>query len=193
MFSKESADMFFKATYEHESRSSGYEPFEGLPRPAKPKHSFDCSIPTLDEFDDVCAKKSNGSAAGLNGNQYLVYKRCPEVRRFLFQIIKRVWKERKIPREWTVGRIRLLPKSENTNEPGLMRPITVLNVEGRIFWSIYQRRMASYMLINGYIDHRVQKAFLEGVAGCIEHGTFHAEMLEDAKQAQRALCVYGWT
>jgi hypothetical protein len=47
------------------------------------------------------------------------------------------------------------------------------------------------MLSNNYIKRRVQKAFLDGVAGCIEHTTLTHEALRNAKSHQRAICVLG--
>ena len=70
-----------------------------------------------------------------------------------------------------------------------MRPISVLNVEGRIFFTIYQSKVASYMLKNNYIRQSVQKAFLEDVAGCIEHTTLLSEAFRDAHERRRSICV----
>ena len=47
------------------------------------------------------------------------------------------------------------------------------------------------MLGNGYIDSRVQKGFLEGVAGCVEHTSMQWEMLKHAKSKQRQI-VMAW-
>ena len=96
----------------------------------------------------------------------------------------RVWKDRAIPSILQVGRIRPLPKSGDTSHPKLMRPISVLNSESRLFWTVFQKRLSKYMLKNGYIDSRVQKGFLEGVAGCVEHTSMHWEILMHAKSAQ---------
>jgi hypothetical protein len=101
----------------------------------------------------------------------------------------RVWRDKCIPSAWQIGRIKLLDKGKGTGKPGEMRPISILNSEGRLFWTVYQERLATYMTGNGYIDRSVQKAFLPGMAGCIEHGTMAAEMFKDAKQRQRQICA----
>ena len=153
-----------------------------MPRPARPKHSFDIKFATLEEFSEICRKKSNSSAPGLNGIPYLLYKRCDQVRRLLWTLLQRIWVERKIPSTFQVGRVRLLPKSSDTSHPKHMRPISVLNSEGRLFWTVFQKRLSCYMLDNGYISPRFQKGFLEGVAGCVEHTTVQWEMLQHAKR-----------
>ena len=151
--------------------------------------AFDTQPPSQEEMDAVVKRKSNRSSPGLNGIPYLVYKKCPDIRRFLYWIFRRVWKEHTVPQSWKVGRQVLIPKSNDTSKPGLMRPITVLNVEGRLFFTLYQQRLCSFMIANHYMKAQVQKAFLPGVAGCVEHATIHSEMFKDAKQSQRAICT----
>ena len=93
------------------------------------------------------------------------------------------------PNAWQIGRIKLIDKGKGTDQPGNMRPISILNAEGRIFWTIYQERLASFMTSNGFINRSVQKAFLEKMAGCIEHATMASEMLRDAKSRQKQICM----
>ena len=107
----------------------------------------------------------------------------------LYGILHRVRKERQIPRSWQSARIRLLSKSDDTSHPSKMRPIAVLNVEGRIFFTIYQHKLAIYMLKNNYMQQSFQKAFLGDVAGCIEHITLLSEALRDARERRRAICI----
>jgi len=70
-----------------------------------------------------------------------------------------------------------------------MRPISVLNAEGRLFFTVYQEKMATFMRKNGFITQGVQKAFLESVPGCIEHTTLLSEAFRDAKERHRSICV----
>ena len=70
-----------------------------------------------------------------------------------------------------------------------MRPISILNVEGRIFFSLVEKRMSSYMTLNGYIKKWQQKAFMVEVAGCIEHSTLIFEALKEAKEEYRSICL----
>lgn len=190
-FSKDVADSYFKDTYHDSNRSFEYKPPMDVPRPNLPAHAFEEEFASFEEFSEICKSRSNGSAPGFNGIPYLLYKRCPEVRRWLWTILQRVWKDRSIPTAFQVGRIRLLPKSDDTSHPKLMRPISILNVEGRLFWTVFQKRLSKFMLTNGYIDSRVQKGFLEGVAGCIEHTSMQWEMLKHAKDNQRGI-VMAW-
>ena len=178
--SKEVADLYFKETYHDSDRSFAYVPMADFPRPPPPIHAFDVEFATFDEFSEIVRSRSNGSAPGLNGIPYLLYKQCTEVRRILWKILRRVWVDRAIPDSFQVGRIRLLAKSSDTSHPRLMRPISVLNAEGRLFWTVFQKKLSKFMLSNSYIDSRVQKGFLEGVPGCVEHTSMQWEMLKHA-------------
>jgi Reverse transcriptase (RNA-dependent DNA polymerase). len=188
-FSKDLADEYFRVTYADKDRSYHYVPPPNLPRPAQPLNPFDTSFVSFDEFSRICYKKSNGSAPGPNGIPYLLYKCCGQVRQLLWSLLKRVWDERVIPKAFQLGRVRLLAKSDDTSHPKLMRPISILNAEGRLFWTVFQLRLSRYMLSNKYIEPHIQKGFLEGVAGCVEHTTSQWEMLLNAKQNQRSITM----
>ena len=70
-----------------------------------------------------------------------------------------------------------------------MRPISVLNVEGRIFFSCVHFRLAPFIVNNRYINIREQKAFIDGIAGCIEQGTLVYEAIKYAIQHQSNITI----
>ena len=187
-FSKQTAEEHCRKTYCHPERKRPYSPPFNLPRPPEPSVPFETEFLNLG-YDGILNKKRNGSASGLNGNRYLVYKRCPKVRTMLYKIYQRLWKLRKTPLGFRLAWQLQLPKSENTSHPSEMRPITILNSEARLYWSGFERKLSSFMLQNKYIRSVSQKAFIRGVAGCIEHATILREMFKDAKQRTRAICV----
>ena len=186
-FTKEVAEAYFSDVCGDDNREYEYTAPSTLPRPPPPKVPFNCVFPSFDNFSKICWRKRNKSAPGCNGISYQVYKFCPKVRTILWEILKRVWYGNVIPSVWQIARIREIPKSSDTSHPSLMRPISVLNAEGRLFFTIYQEYMAAYMLRNGYITQSVQKAFLESVAGCIEHTTLLAEAFRDAHERRRSI------
>ena len=55
--------------------------------------------------------------------------------------------------------------------------------------SVVQRRLQSFLVGNNYIQAQVQKAFIDGVPGCIEHATVLMEALRDARAAKRSICA----
>ena len=49
--------------------------------------------------------------------------------------------------------------------------------------------MLENMLKNSFFDRRLQKGFLPGVAGCLEHSALLADAIQDARSHQRAICI----
>ena len=49
--------------------------------------------------------------------------------------------------------------------------------------------MLQNMLKNSFFDQRLQKGFLPGVAGCLEHSALLADAIQDARSHQRAICI----
>ena len=115
-FSCQTANKFFKETYSDPERKYAYQPPTGLPKPKKPKKPFDSKAPTWKHFSRVCWKKSNKSAAGFNGISFLVYKRCPGLRRIFWELVCRIWNSKQISKAWQIGRIKLLDKGKGTAE-----------------------------------------------------------------------------
>ena len=188
-FSRDIANEYFKQTYSDSDRSFTYQPPFDLPRPPLPEHPFNVQFASFEEFSTICWRKSNSSAPGPNGIPYLLYKRCPETRKILWSLLQRMWKEKFIPKEFQIGRVCLLAKSEDASHPKSMRPISILNSEGRLFWTVFHSRLSKFMIENKYIQVKMQKGFLEGVAGCIEHTAMQTEMLLNAKENERAIAM----
>jgi len=85
-------------------------------------------------------------------------------------------RERERERERETTGIKLLGKSsaiDNPSTPSNFRPIALTSCIGKIFTSIVKSRWLDYMLENGYLDPRIQKAFMTATPGCTEH---HSEL-----------------
>ena len=81
----------------------------------------------------------------------------------LFVILQRIWKTRKAATGFRLGWQIFIPKGDDTSGPDLMRPITILNSEARLFWSGFERKLSRFMIKNDYIDLKIQKAFASGL------------------------------
>ena len=55
------------------------------------------------------------------------------------------------------------------------KSISLLNVEGKIFFAVLLSRMTSYVVDFGYVDTSVQKRGIPGFPGCLEHTRAHFE------------------
>lgn len=56
-----------------------------------------------------------------------------------------------------------------------------MNTDGKIFFSILNRRLADFLLKNEYIDTSVQKGGVPGISGCMEHIGVVLQLLKEAK------------
>ncbi len=73
-----------------------------------------------------------------------------------------------------------LPKEENFTKLEQSRTISLLSVEGKIFFSILSRRLTDYLLENAYIDTLVQKGGIPGISGCLEHTGVVTQLIREA-------------
>lgn len=74
-------------------------------------------------------------------------------------LIRVVWQKQLIPKALRRAGGVLIPKEKDTTDIAQLRPICLLNVEGKIFFSIVSQRLPTYLERNKYIDTSVQKAF----------------------------------
>ena len=82
-----------------------------------------------------------------------------------------------------------IPKEQNSVGIGSFRPISLLNVEGKIFFGVFAKRLTTFLLANGYIDTSVQKAGIPGFPGCLEHSQMIWNSLMTAKRLKQELHV----
>ncbi|KAL2104213.1 hypothetical protein ACEWY4_001081 [Coilia grayii] len=98
-------------------------------------------------------------------------------------------KNQVIPSEWQRAVTVFIPKEANSTTIGQFRSIALLNVEGKIFFSILAKRVTSYLVSNGYIDTSCQKAGVPGFPGCVEHSAVIWEQIQRAKRERSDLHV----
>ena len=135
-------------------------------------------------------KKSRScSAPGPNCLPYKVYKHCPTLLRKLWLLLKVIWRKGTIPPEWQTAEGIFTPKEKDSKDVTQFRTISLLNVEGKIFFSVLSRRLSSYLLNNKYIDTAVQRGGVPGFSGCIEHTSAISQLIREAKVNQNDLTV----
>ena len=188
-FTRQAANEYFAATYADAERDVPYGAPPGMTRPPPPTVQFETAPPTLEQIRRVVMRRPNRSSPGPDGIPYVVYKRCPSALRRLHMVIERVWTTGVIPRGWQIAKIILLAKSEVLDSPKEFRPIALLNTGGKVFWAEYNRRHETYMRANHYVNVAVQKGFMSGMPGCLEHTAKLGEVLRVAKEQRRPICV----
>jgi hypothetical protein len=104
-------------------------------------------------------------------------------------ISERIWKEQVIPENWAQSYIVLLSKSDNVESCAEFRPIAITSTASKIVLSVLSDRLQAFMTKNRYIQRAIQKGFLSGISGCVEHSFMLYEALREAKEHERQIVV----
>uniref|UniRef100_A0A3B4XDA6 Reverse transcriptase domain-containing protein n=1 Tax=Seriola lalandi dorsalis TaxID=1841481 RepID=A0A3B4XDA6_SERLL len=187
--SKEELESYMKSQYSDNRRASPLGPPGHVPHPNPPTIQFDISPPKLQEVEVVIKKARSASAPGPNGLPYKLYKNCPQVVRVLWRLMRTAWRNKEVPAEWQQALGVFIPKEENSCTVSQFRSIALLNVEGKIFFSVLARRMTNFLMANEYIDTSCQKVGIPGFPGCIEHSSIIWEQIQQAKRERQDLHV----
>ena len=158
-----------RRTYSDSDRNRDLPWVEDLVRLTEPGVPFDLSPPCRKEVDDFIEKARSSSAPGPNEVPYRVFKSCPKVTHRLWHLLCIAWNKEIIAPSWNKTEGIYLPKEENSIGIPAFHPISLLNVDGKIFFGILARRLSKFLIGNGYIDMSIQKAGVPGSPGCIEH------------------------
>ena len=125
----------------------------------------------LKEINAVVQKARAKSAPSPNGVPYLLCKRCPNVLKRSHKILRGGWSNLKISEQWMSADGVYITKEQNSTEINQFQPMSLLNVEGKIIFSVMASLLTKCLTENGYINTSVQKGGIPGVSGCLEHGT----------------------
>lgn len=83
----------------------------------------------------------------------------------------------------------LIPKEKDASDISQFRPICLLNVEGKTFFSVIAQRLSAYLEKNKYVDTYIQKAGIPGFSGCLEHTSMIWHQIQAAKKDKQDLHV----
>ena len=173
-------------TYSDDLRHIPLQVRRDIPVVPLPASVFSLASPSLKEVRLVIRKARNRSAPGPNGVPYLLYKRCPKVLYLLHSLIEKAWQSGKVDDEWKVAEGVYIPKERDSHSLIQFRPISLLNVEWKVFFFVIASRLTEYVLSNKYVDTSIQKG---GVPGCIEHSSMIWEAIRRAKKRRLSLYV----
>ena len=73
--------------------------------------------------------------------------------------------------------------------PSNFRPIALTSCIGKVFTSILRNRLLSFLVDNHNLNSNVQKAFMPGVPGCLEHQFTLTAVLSEARKKHKSLAV----
>jgi len=185
---KENCDSYFPDLYKDDNREQTYTPLPEMIRPPPPTVPLNLKPPSFLETKRSLFAKRNGAAPGKDGISYLVYKKLPTALLFLHKLIIKCWTT-DIANSWAQAAISLLYKDGDPLEASNYRPIALTSCSGKVFFSLWSRRLESFMLENKYFDRTKQKGFLRNVAGCPEHIATTKATIKNAKDHYRQLVI----
>lgn len=96
-------------------------------------------------------------------------EKCHQRKLFFNNPFQTFWKKKQKTWIWTLAEGCFVPKELNSSTLDQFWEISLLDVKGKIFWSIIANRLTSYLLTNEYVDTGVQKRVVPGYSGCLEH------------------------
>ena len=157
---KAELDVILKALHSDPLKDDPLPPLDGLPEPPVIKVKFDGSSFSFDDFQSLLRTRRNGSRPGPNQIPYKVYKKCPGVAKYLFQLLLDCLRLRRVPVQWRVAFKTFIPKVD-TPDPAKFsdfRDISLLNVEGKMFFSLVSNRITKHLINrNQVINSSIQK------------------------------------
>ena len=183
-------DSFLSDSLKDPQKYTKFRNLDGLPPPPVFSKKFQNSRLKESDFLYILKNRRNASAPGPNRIPYLVYKKCPRLANFLFNIMKSCEKQEVIPIQWRMGHTEFIPKSIKTDCKNILhfRPLSMLNAEGKIFWALISKRIYNYVVRdNKFIDTSVQKGAIEGTPGCWEHTQSVWNALKDARLRKQSV------
>ena len=122
-----------------------------------------------------------GKSPGEDGIQVDIIKKLhSDIFQDLCMIFNTCLEVENIPNTWTIGKIKLIPKSNNKGEPSEFRPITLLQVMYKIFSSIIESRLSNFFSKNNLISS-YQAGFRKGYSTHSQINILN-NILEDRKQ-----------
>ncbi|XP_061878077.1 uncharacterized protein LOC133630482 [Entelurus aequoreus] len=185
--SKAEVDHHLKQTYSDGCREQDLGPCRSLINP--PTLDFDGKEPGWKEIQEVVRRARTSSAPGPSGVPYKVYKNCPRLLCRLWKILKMIWRRGKVADQWRQAEGVWIPKEEKSQNINQFRTISLLSVEGKIFFSLIARRLTDYLLKNSYINTSVQKGGIPEVSGCLEHTGVVTQLIREARENKGDLAV----
>ncbi len=187
--SKDQVEEHLRTIYTDEKKDEPIVVPTDIPPVSPPQHQFDISPPKLSEVKQAVKKARSASAPGPNGVPYSVYKKTPDVLKILWKNMKVVWDKQIIPKAWRRAGGVFIPKEKNSTTIEQFRQINLLNIEGKIFFSVLAQRLTQYLKQNHFIDTSIQKAGIAGFSGCLEHNSIIWHQIQTAKKERKELHV----
>ena len=181
-YSKSIADQFYKSRYE-DPVTIDFEKLKWFPNVEAPSVPYDLSPYTPKDIRSALLKKNSNSAPGYDDIVYEYLQKLPYLHKTLATTFTKIRDKGVAPEGWGKSKIVLIKKDINASdeEPTNFRMISLTLNVGKLYHTLEASRTLKFMLENKYLDPTAQKAYVDGVNGCMEHVTVVHEIIQHAK------------
>ena len=131
-------------------------------------------------------KGSKHISPGLDGITYQLLAKLHWIPQALANIFNKIIDQQTSPEFWRYGVTILLHKG-GSKDLSNFRPITLTATISKLFHTIVAAWLEHAITDSGLIKTTIQKGFLMGISGAIEHDLVLDEVLSDAKSSKRQL------
>ena len=137
----------------------------------------------------ILSNKKATSAPSPDGLMYSLLRKLPCTQHFKSTLFTKLLQTGELPESWSSFRVSLIYKANSTDDPANFRMISLTPCLGKLFHQIMAERTATFLCKNGIIDDSMQKAFLRGINGCIEHTQTMHELLASARSNKKTIHI----
>ena len=190
-FTKATADEYYPKMYSNPPvfNPSDLNWFPFLKTPTTPT-PFNMSPIKPKDIKNILSNKKSTSAPGLDGITYGVLRRLPSAHHFLATLYSKILLDSPTPPDlWQNSNVSLIYKRNETENPKNFRMIALTSVIGKLYHQIISDRTLDFLILNGYLDPAVQKAFIKNINGTIEHNQLLQETLSHARRNNKTIHV----
>ena len=146
---------------------------------------FDNSHFKPTDVRSVLANSNKKSAPGPDGVSYSVLHKLESTHHVLATLFTKVLSMGCPPTSWRESVVKLLHKKGDASNPTNFRMIALSGCIGKTFHLLINRRLTNYLTSNNLVDPTMQKAFLPGINGCIEHNAAMEEVIKSARKNKK--------
>ena len=181
-FTKDTANSHYKNKYEKEVPIN-FDDLSWFPKVEAPKVNYNMSPYTPKDVRLALYKKCSSSAPGEDEIVYAYLKKMPFLHKVLATAFTGIWDKGVAPESWARSKVILIKKDKNgpDDDPANFRMISLTLNIGKLYHTLEAQRMINFMVANGYLDPVAQKAYIEGINGCVEHVCVVQEIMQHAR------------
>ena len=125
------------------------------------EYKFDLSLITPGIIKRTLQNCSTSSSPGRDRITYFHLRNLPCTHSFLATLFSKI-----LLSLWFQAEIIKIPKSGDPSQPSNYRPIALIS---KLFHKILAKKLEHFILDNNIINPSIQKGFLSGINGCVEH------------------------